>query len=423
MKNRVLLSGLAALGIMFSGGARADHFDCGDVYSKICAVMHIIAHEYYKAITPEEMQTKAIEGLLRELDPHSGYIPNFAEFEKSFDESEFNGVGLDIVVQDGRVTVVAPMEGSPAAKAGVQTGDIIIGVRDEKTKARVLFDRITLDEAAEALRGESGTSVTLFIEREKEPETLEIKIERNVIKIRDVRPAMLESGIGYLRVHKFGDGTVAARSADFIEKWKGKEGGLKGVIIDLRGNPGGILDETVSFADNFLDGGAVVSVKDQHGGDLVYSADKGDILEGKPIVVLVNGGSASASEVFAGAMQDTRRGIIVGERTFGKGSVQTIAEFRDGSAVRLTSFVYATPKGHVVQGNGITPDIIVPNLSVASPKEEILVRESDLLDSIKGEPLKEEATQKTSSIIDSTKDFQLHAALNVLKGMIAAGGR
>ncbi|MBL7662040.1 S41 family peptidase [bacterium] len=332
-------------------------------------VVALVRKNYVNEVNMKDLAEGAVKGMLQSLDPHSSYMD-----QESFNElqvetkGEFGGLGIEINVKDGILTVIAPIEGSPAETAGVQAGDQIIKVGDEFTK------NMTLIDAVKKMRGPKGSPITLTVHRENKPELIPITILRDVIRVQSVRSRMLEQGFGYVRLAQFQEES-GKELREAIEKLNGKgaDRQLKGLVIDLRNDPGGLLSQAVETADIFLKEGLVVYTD----GRLESQKQKFYAQDDKnepqlPIVVLINGGSASAAEILAGALQDAKLALVVGTQSFGKGSVQTVLPMDNGSALRLTTALYYTRNGRSIQARGITPDVVVPARRFLSDQEELL---------------------------------------------------
>jgi len=381
-------------------------------------VLGILQREYVEETKSKDLIYGAIKGMLETLDPHSAFLPPsmYKEMQEET-KGRFEGLGIEITIREGVLTVVSPIEDTPAYKAGIQAGDQILRIDGEATK------NMTLMDAVKRMRGPKGTKVTLTIMREGFAKPREFTLIRDVIPIRSVRYELLEKQYGYIRLSQFQEKT----DSEFQKAIKALEdeakGNLKGVILDLRNNPGGLLDQAVKISDYFLDSGVIVSIegrREEH--KMKFNAHPQDNnLKHYPLVVLVNGGSASGAEIVAGAIQDHGRGIILGTQTFGKGSVQTIFSLKDGSGLRLTTARYYTPSGRSIQAKGIVPDIIV---KPALPEEEKgappkMPSEKDLerhLTDIKEkEKKKEEEKPKVDVKEKKPADTQLERALELLK--------
>ena len=378
-----------------------------------------VRSEYVEEVTDQELIEKAIDGMLTGLDPHSGYMNEEVWEEMQMDtQGKFGGLGIEITMEEGFVKVISPIEDSPAFEAGILAGDFIIQIDDTPVFG------LTLNEAVELMRGEKGEPITITISREG-AEPFEVNIIRDIIKIQSVKHEVYDN-VGYLRITSFTEQTEDGLIKS-INKIQNEDKKIKGFVLDLRSNPGGLLTQAVKVTDIFLKRGEIVSTRGRDTKDIRrYRAKNKDLTNGKPIVVLINGGSASASEIVAGALQDHRRAIIVGTQSFGKGSVQTIIPFqrsKDGnvSGIRLTTARYYTPSGESIQGKGINPDIIVEQGEFESYEFE-RYSESDLKDSLDKED--DENTNNNAEDADLSekedrlaKDYQLKRALDLLKGL------
>jgi carboxyl-terminal processing protease len=376
--------------------------------------------DYVESVDDKKLIEDAIHGMLAGLDPHSAYLTPEAYKEiRIGTEGEFGGLGIEVTMENGFVKVVAPIDDTPAQKAGLQSGDLIIRIDEEPVKG------LTLNEAVKKMRGKPGTDIELTIVREGATKPFEVTITRAVIQIRSVKSRLLEKGYGYVRITQF-----QATTADFLRKALSKlkkesKGSLEGLVLDLRNNPGGILNAAVSVSDTFIKKGKIVytegRVKDSK---LNFNATPATYMDDAPIVVLVNGGSASASEIVAGALQDHKRAIILGTKTFGKGSVQTILPMKHGAALKITTARYYTPNGRSIQAKGIEPDVVVKAVKLAKDDENkgLSVREADLKNHLgNGDEEAEKKSKKTKAKKKDddplADDYQLQAALNLLKGV------
>lgn len=348
-------------------------------------VLAIVQKNYVEPVSTKSLINGAITGMLASLDPHSAYLtPDLYRDLEVETRGSFGGLGIEITIKNDVLTVVSPIEGTPAYDAGVKPGDEIIKINDDFTKG------MTLTDAVKMMRGPKGSKIRLTLHREGIPDLFTVSVVRDVIKIKSVRNKELKEGYGYIRISTFQDGTNEDVEKAIDKFSKESQGQVKGVVLDLRDNPGGLLNQAVSVSDDFLDGGLIVYTQGrEENQQQKYFAHKKRGFTDFPMVVLVNGGSASASEIVAGALQDQRRAIIEGTQTFGKGSVQTILPLDDESALRLTTARYFTPNGRSIQAVGITPDVVVeppkPTLaslelpSVELNNEDDEIRESDLL--------------------------------------------
>ena len=346
-------------------------------------VIELVEKNYVDPVDTHEMIETAVQAMVNGLDPHSALLPPDAFNELQIDtQGEFTGIGVSITIRDSVVTVISPIEGTPAYKAGIKAGDRIVKVDDHPIK--------DLREAVKRMRGPRGTEVTVTIFREGATEPIEFKLVRDVIPIESVRFTRLRPGYGYVWVTHFREQTVIDLEAALV-KLEGGETPLKGLILDLRDNPGGLLPQAIEMSDLFLNKGNILFIKGrQEKHTKTYEAQPDDPQRSYPLVVLINGGSASASEIVAGALQDNKRALILGTSSFGKGSVQTVETLRDGYGLKLTIARYYTPSGRSIQAKGIQPDIVVRQQTIekdSAEAEEGLLREKDLQNHLKSEPL------------------------------------
>ena len=376
-----------------------------------------IKENYVEEVDDATLLENAIRGMLTGLDPHSSYLDREAFQELRVGTTgEFGGLGIVVGLEDGFVKVVSPIDDTPAQRAGIQAGDLIVRLDDTPVKG------MTLDDAVKLMRGKPGTSITLLIVREGVEKPLSITLVRDRIQVKSVKSRLLEAGYGYVRITQFQERTGAELKAAIRKLEKENGAALKGLVLDLRNNPGGLLDAAVEVTDVFLDSGIIVTVKgrteDNH---LKHQASPAELVDDVPLVVLVNGGSASASEIVAGALQDHKRGIIIGKQTFGKGSVQTVVPLGNATALKLTTARYYTPSGRSIQAKGIVPDIVLDDLKVNVRKDDGLgpIKERDLTGHLEnaeeGDAGTPETAQADGSLAES--DYFLYEALNVLKGM------
>lgn len=387
-----------------------------------------IKNDYVEDVSDKELLENAIRGMLAGLDPHSAYLD--AEAYRDLQEGtsgEFGGLGIEVGMDEGFVKVIAPIDDTPAARAGIQAGDLIIRLDETPVKG------LSLNEAVNLMRGKPGTEIVLTVVRENVEKPLRIAIVRDVIRVQSVKSRLLEPGFGYLRVSHFQSHTGDDLRQELTALKQEAGGSLKGLVLDLRNNPGGVLGSAVAVSDAFLTGGLIVytegRVKDS---ELEFTAKPDDLLDGAPIVVLVNGGSASASEIVAGALQDRKRAVIMGNRTFGKGSVQTILPVDGEAALKLTTARYYTPSGRSIQAEGIVPDIVIDRVRVEKLEsaDVELVKEAHLARHLGGAEAEEAApaedqetpAQSTDESL-LTSDYALHEALVLLKGLVLLQAR
>ena len=366
---------LAAL-ILVPGYAAVNAAAESDTYKELDALMDVFERvrvTYVDKVDDKTLIRGAINGMLASLDPHSSYLDgrDYANLRQTTD-GEYTGLGLTVTSEEGAVKVVAPTDDTPAAKAGIKAGDYITHLDDE------LIYGGTLNEAVDKMRGSAGTKIKLTIVRQGEPKPMEFNLTREVVVIKPVKWEV-RGTVGLIRISTFNNKTGEATRAA-VEGIKAKLGaGVTGYVVDLRSNPGGLLDEAIKVSDVFLDAGEVVSERRRAKNDVDrYFAKAGDLTDGKPVVVLVDEGSASAAEIVAGALQDHRRALVLGQRSFGKGSVQTVFPLSAETALRITTARYFTPSGRSVQESGIDPDIVVPQLSDPRMAERKPLREADL---------------------------------------------
>ena len=382
-----------------------------------------IKNDYVEAIDDKTLLQNAIHGMLSGLDPHSAYlVPDDYKQLRQGTSGEFGGLGIEVGMEDGFVKVIAPIDDTPASRAGMEAGDLIIRLDDAPVKG------MTLSDAVKLMRGKPGSDIILTVVREGVDQPFKVTITRAVIKVRSVKSRTLEQGYGYVRVTQFQTRT-GENLRDAIDKLKSENNGkLSGLVLDLRNNPGGVLSAAVSVSDAFLKEGIIVYTDGRlDDAKLKFNAKPTDVLDGAPIVVLVNGGSASASEIVAGALQDHHRAVIMGEKTFGKGSVQTILPMENGSALKLTTARYYTPSGTSIQAKGIEPDIEVERLRVSKVTEQARARvtERDLPKHLRPEGDADKApstpdaetVEKAGEASMASKDYALYEALNLLKGL------
>jgi len=384
MQRKVFLAAVAAvaLALPFSVTAQtkgktekpADRSETYQYLNLFGDVLERVRADYVDEVTDKDLIENAINGMLTSLDPHSSYMNAKAFRDMQVDtRGEFGGLGIEVTMENGLVKVVSPIDDTPASKAGLQPGDLIVALDNEPVMG------LTLAEAVEKMRGKVGTTIKIMVRRgTREP--FEVSLQRAVIKIRSVRSNMEGEDVGYVRITQFTEQTESGlkSAVETLKKQSGNK--LKGFVIDLRNNPGGLLDQAISVSDAFLEKGEIVSTRSRREGEgSRANAKPGDITGGLPVVVLINGGSASASEIVAGALQDHRRAILLGTRSFGKGSVQTIIPVAGGGAMRLTTARYYTPSGRSIQAKGIDPDIVVEQAKIEAIEPNPLARREENL--------------------------------------------
>jgi len=378
-----------------------------------------VRSDYVDEVTDEELIEKAIDGMLTGLDPHSGYMNEEVWQEMQMDtRGKFGGLGIEITMEEGFVKVISPIEDTPAHDAGVLAGDFIIQINETPVFG------LTLSEAVDLMRGDKGEAITITISREG-LDPFEIEIIRDIIKIQSVKHEIINN-VGYLRITSFTEQTESGLLQSIKKIKKDLNDKQLGFVLDLRSNPGGLLSQSVKVTDLFLEKGEIVSTRGRKNNNIQrYRASKGDEINGQPLVVLINGGSASASEIVAGALQDHKRAIIVGNKSFGKGSVQTIIPFRKSNpeksttGIRLTTARYYTPSGVSIQGKGIQPDILIEQGTFES-KEFRQLSESDLKDSLDSEVKVEEELKIENKELETNRlnrDYQLSRAIDLIHGI------
>jgi carboxyl-terminal processing protease len=374
---------------------------------------------YVEEVSDTELLNNAIAGLLLELDPHSVYLDteHYSDLQESA-TGEYGGLGLEVGGERGLIKVISPIDDTPAAKAGIEAGDLIVEMNDAPVRG------MGLQKAIDKLRGEKGTSIKLTVYREGQDGPLEFEVVRDTIQISSVRSRFLEPGYGYVRVSHF----QRSSGSDFIANVEALKADnkqiLKGLVLDLRNNPGGLVPASIEMAGALIDGGTVVYTEGRlPSANHSFEAEVGDILDGVPVVVLINGGSASASEIVAGALQDRQRAAVIGTQSFGKGSVQTVIPLGDGRAVKLTTARYFTPNGRSIQAEGIVPDIVVERAEIRPIKMRERTREADLEGHLATADNDASADSENSAIEDLSGDNQLYEAVNLLKGFHLLGSQ
>ncbi len=362
-------------------------------------------------VSDKDLIEAAINGMLQSLDPHSSYLnaDSFTEM-KIQTKGEFGGLGIEVTMENGLVKIVSPIDDTPAAKAGLQSGDYISHIDEEPIMG------LTLSEAVDKMRGPINTELKITIIREGQ-EAFDLNLKRAIIKVTSIK-AKKEEDVAYIRITSFTQKTFKNLKKEYNKLSLEMKDNLKGLVLDLRNNPGGLLDQAVSVSNAFLERGEIVSTRGRDNkGEQRYNASKGDITNGLPIVVLINGGSASASEIVAGALQDHKRGILMGTQTFGKGSVQTIIPVTSKGAVRLTTARYFTPSGNSIQAKGISPDIYVPQSKLEILENNNSRRESDLRGALDNENTQEKNKNGSNDEDNTFNDYQLNRAIELIRSI------
>jgi len=386
-----------------------------------------IKTDYVEDVDDKTLLEYAIRGMLSGLDPHSTYLnPDEYKELKIGTTGKFGGLGIQVGMEDGFVKVISPIDDTPAFRAGLEAGDLIIRLNEKSVKG------MTLNDAVKIMRGDPGTDIKLTVIREGADKPLPFTVTRAIISVKSVKSRILEPDFGYIRISNFQSKTARDLVSEVSSLKKENKKELKGLVLDLRNNPGGVLSAAADVSDAFINDGKLVFTKGRiDNSRFEFNAKPGDIMNGLPVVVLINGGSASASEIVAGALQDHHRAVIMGSKSFGKGSVQTIQELRSGGAVKITTARYFTPSGRSIQGEGITPDIILDRYEIKDSKDvsSLRIKESDLNHSISNPTKSQEAIKKATEEgepegeekklkkLKASEDFQLYEALLLLKGL------
>ncbi|MBF0256050.1 MAG: S41 family peptidase [Gammaproteobacteria bacterium] len=386
-----------------------------------------IKNDYVEEISDRKLIEQAVRGMVSGLDPHSSYL-NSDEYQDLQEGTSgvFGGLGIEVGMENGFVKVISPIDDTPAEKAGLKPGDLIIKLDGKSVKG------MSLDDAVKIMRGEPGSKIDLTLMREGVDKPIELSIERAIIKVKSVKHRMLQPGLGYVRLTTFQSRSLVDLTNALNRLQEQAKGQLKGLVLDLRNNPGGVLTAAVAISDAFLEDGLIVYTEGRlENSETRFSAGPGDLLQGAPLVVLVNGGSASASEIVAGALQDRQRAVIMGSQTFGKGSVQTVIPVGKNGALKLTTARYFTPSGRSIQAEGIVPDILIADREIVTKETETnqaQVKEADLARHLnngkeKDEAAKKQPEPKKAQTDDDDlqqlleKDYVLNEALNLLKGL------
>ena len=416
MNRKVLVAGVASAALAFALSGAVTGVSGQETTSETYRMLdrfgeafEQVRANYVEEVSDEELIEAAINGMLASLDPHSNFLDlnNFSEMQVDT-RGEFGGLGIEVTMENGFVRVVSPIDGTPAAEAGIQAGDYITDIDGTPVQG------MNLNDAVDLMRGPVDTEITLTIAR-PDVEPFEVTLVRAVITIESVR-SRVERNVGYIRITRFTEQTQPGleRALEDIRAEAGDN--LEGLVLDLRNNPGGLLEQAISVSDSFLEQGEIVSTRGRHAEDTTrFNARPGDLAEGLPLIVLINGGSASASEIVAGALQDHHRAIVVGTNSFGKGSVQTIMELPGNVAMKLTTARYYTPSGRSIQAVGIVPDIVVEQATLQTV-EESGIRESDLRGALDVDTNGEDDSLE----IEEIQDYQLQRAIDLVHGISLA---
>jgi carboxyl-terminal processing protease len=416
---------------VFADKVAADPLPLKDLQTFV-EILNRVKSDYVEPVEDKALLENAVRGMLGGLDPHSAYLDaeEFRDMNVAT-SGKFGGLGIEVQLKNGFVYVVSPIDDTPAARAGIQPGDLIVKIDDLSVKG------LSLNEAVAKMRGDAGTKVTLTLVRDGATAPMVLELKRDIINVASVRSRMYDDGLAYVRISNFTTETGGSVSKEISKLVKNAGGQLKGMVLDLRNNPGGVLDSAVKVSDEFLDKGPIVSIKGRNGdASRTFDATPGDMLGGRPLVVLVNAGSASASEIVAGALQDQKRAVVVGAKTFGKGSVQTIMPLSSEGAIKLTTARYYTPSGRSIQGEGIDPDVLIRPLKVSQDEQQDAlapITEADLRGSLRNEsgnktegagaavsPQKsaEDRAKENQKLAET--DYALYEALNLLRGLVVA---
>jgi carboxyl-terminal processing protease len=373
-----------------------------------------IKQNYVQDVSDKELFDNAIKGMLEGLDPHSTFL-NEKDFKdlQIGSKGEFGGLGIEVTMEEGFVKVITPIDDTPAFKAGIKPGDFIIEIDGKSVKG------MSLNQAVDLMRGKVGAPILLTVARENQNAPLEIKIVREKIKIKSVKYEIIDDKFGYIRISSFQNKTGKSLKNAISDLNTKSKGNIKGYVLDMRNNPGGVLGAAVDVSDAFIKGKKKLVFTKGKAADAMYefTSNNTDLANGKPIVVLINGGSASASEIVAGALQDHKRAIIMGTQSFGKGSVQTVLPITSRTAVKITTARYYTPNGRSIQAKGIEPDIIVENLELSSSLKNEILKESDLKGHLENTDNKDKDNKEKLQNEKLKNDYQLSEAINLLKGL------
>jgi len=415
------------LAVQIAAPASARDAETYRMMELFATVFEKVKQDYVEPVEDRDLMEAAINGMLTSLDPHSGYLnPDHFKDMQVQTKGEFGGLGIEVTMENGLVKVVSPIDDTPAARAGMQPGDLITHIDGEAVSG------LTLNEAVDKMRGRVGTDIVITVRREGE-DPFDVTITRDVITIQSVRSRLIGEDVGYLRVTSFTEQTESGLEEAVADLREDSAEDLKGFVLDLRNNPGGLLDQAIAVADAFLDKGEIVSTRSRDLEDTQrFNARPGDLVEGLPVVVIINGGSASASEIVAGALQDHGRALVVGTKSFGKGSVQTIVPLSRDGAMRITTARYYTPSGRSIQAKGIVPDIEVPAarlelMDTPSRRTEADLRNALDVDQDGGDTESDTADDAADDTADGDQaaqtDYQLSRAVDLLRGLALYGAR
>ncbi len=413
MKSRCRIAAIALLSLSPWAGLAQDSIDSRLPLEDLQLFVQIfdqIRNAYVEEVNDSELFEKAVQGMLSGLDPHSSYLDesDFDELQEST-TGEFGGLGIEVGMEGGLIKVIAPIDDTPAYRAGIQAGDLIIKLDDSAVQG------MTLREAINLMRGPKDSTIVLTVLRDGVDAPIEFTIVRDTIKVRSVRSEILEDGIGYVRIAQFQTDTGRQFRAA-LESLLDSDTPLTGLVLDLRNNPGGLLPAAIEAADALIDDGLIVYTEGRiPSANIKFRASPGSVIGDVPIVVIINSGSASASEILAGALQDHQRAIVIGTQSFGKGSVQTVLPLRDGKAIKLTTALYYTPSGTSIQAQGITPDILVAPAQIRMLEDNQGISEANLAGHLRGTP--QERRAPTTSETRLAEDNQLYEAVNILRGI------
>ncbi|RCV90648.1 S41 family peptidase [Billgrantia montanilacus] len=409
----LLVLPLAALPLTVQATAPVDELPLEDIQT-FAEVFERIKRAYVEEVDDRTLIRNAMRGMLSELDPHSAYLDR-DEFQslRESTEGQFGGIGIEVGLENGRLTIITPIDDTPASRAGLQARDTILSIDGTST------ERLSLQEAVSLMRGEPGSEITVTIMRSGEEGAFDVTLTREIIRTESVRSELLETGYGYLRVSQFQNRT--GEQVNSAIRQLERDGPLDGLILDLRNNPGGVLQAAVAVADAFLDSGLVVYTEGRlPDTEMSFSAGRETIAPDVPLVVLINGGSASAAEIVAGALQDQRRGVIMGTDSFGKGSVQQVMPLGNGEGLKLTTALYYTPNGRSIQALGIEPDVEVVRGRVEVTETGRQLREADLEGHLRS---RDDPRQREAMTERLREDYQLGEAINLLKALNVLGRR